>query len=272
MSVIPGQKIRPLKYVANVIDIERKSFDHGGTRTRLARLASGDLLLFFTQDALPATDDCISRLLRVFEDDPSIGCAYGRQLPGRDATLFAAHLRGFNYPPASSITGFGDRHEKGFRTIFISNTFAVYRAEVLRECGYFQDGLIFGEDTLTLGKILKAGYKVAYVADACVYHSHNYTLTEEFRRSFDTGVLHSSEKWLMQTFGGAENVGASYVASLLRKLFDEKKYGLLADWLLRCFLKAAGYKLGRHYDKIPKRLVPALSMNRLWWDRIEQLP
>jgi len=162
---------------------------------------------------------------------------------------------------------FADRNTKGLRTIFISNSFAVYKKGILRECDYFKDGLIFGEDTYTLGKILKAGYKVGYVSEACVYHSHNYRLIEEFRRSFDIGVLHTTEKWLMETYGSAEGVGKIYIRSIFKKLFHEKKFLLMIDCFLRNGLKAVGYKLGKKYKLLPKMLVPHLSINKLWWQK-----
>lgn len=252
---------------AKVIHIERDSFDHGGTRSKLAKLAKGEFVIFFTQDALLVDHDAIKRLLELFERDHAIGCAYGRQLASKNATVFARHLRDFNYPSVSSVTKFADKQIKGLRTIFISNTFAAYKAKVLEECGYFKDDLIFGEDTYALGVILKLGYEVGYVAEACVYHSHNYTLKEEFLRSFDIGVLHGSEKWLLDTYGGAENIGASYVRSIFKLLFTEKRYFLMIDCFCRNGLKFLGYKLGRHHRYLPKSLLPHLSMNRRWWSK-----
>lgn len=47
------------------------------------------------------------------------------------------------------------------------------------------------------------GYKVAYIAEAMVRHSHNYSLTEEFKRYFDIGVFHADQQWIRNDFGGA---------------------------------------------------------------------
>lgn len=250
---------------AVVIGIDKKQFDHGGTRTQLAQRAAGDIIVFFTQDAILSSQDCLEKILNVFKVDPQIACAYGRQLARPDATIFARHLREFNYPPVSYINDFSDRETKGLRTIFISNSFAVYKKAILEKFDYFRDGLIFGEDTYTLGKIIKAGYKVGYVSDACVYHSHNYGLLEEFRRSFDIGVLHSSENWLLETYGKAEGVGTLYIRSIFARLFQERKYLLMIDCFFRSGLKVIGYKLGKKYKKLPRALVPHLSMNKLWW-------
>lgn len=252
---------------AIVLPICRAEFDHGGTRTFLAQQAKGDVLVFFTQDAILAKRDSLETLVNAVLQDQSIACAYGRQLPDKQATAVASHLRRFNYPDTSYVKGYNDREVDGFKTIFISNSFAAYRKDMLEGVDYFKNGLIFGEDTCTLGRLILNGRKVAYAANAAVYHSHNYTLLEDFRRSFDIGVLHGSESWLLEHFGSAEKIGASYIHSLFRKLFSDKNYFLLIDCFFRIGLKFVGYKLGRSYKRIPKCITPYLSINQLWWKK-----
>lgn len=251
---------------AEVVTVPRAEFDHGGTRTMLARRARGEIVVFFTQDAIPAGRDALGLLVAPVAEGGA-ACSYGRQLPNGDATPVASHLRLFNYPPQSSRRTYQDRLQLGLKTIFISNSFAAYRKGPLAAAGYFKNGLIFGEDTCTLGRILAAGHAVAYVSEAAVYHSHNYSIGEELRRSFDIGVLHSREKWLLDTYGKAEGVGVQYVRSALTSLFRGGHPLLIPDCLLRSGVKLLGYKLGRAYTKIPATLLPVLSMNRLWWQR-----
>jgi rhamnosyltransferase len=254
---------------ATVRVFDRTTFDHGGTRTELAKQARGSILVFFTQDAILASRDSLQLLVDPLLLHDQVVCAYGRQLPAKNASPVAAHLRLFNYPPESSVRSFADRQKYGLKTIFISNSFAAYRKDRLSEFSYFKNGLIFGEDTCTLGRILAAGHEVAYVAEAAVYHSHNYSLSQELRRSFDIGVLHSSEEWLLETYGGAEGVGVKYIRSVFSMLLKEKRYFLIPDCLLRSGLKMIGYKLGRSYKQLPASWRPALSMHRLWWQRYQ---
>lgn len=254
------------KYGAEILSVAKEEFDHGGTRTRLARQAKGDIIVFFTQDAILASPNALELLVAPLRDG-TVACSYGRQLPNENASPVAAHLRAFNYPPESSRRKYADRAQFGLKTIFISNSFAAYRKDRLEEAEYFKNGLIFGEDTCTLGRILAAGHTVVYVGEAAVYHSHNYSIREELRRSFDTGVLHSREKWLLDTYGRAEGVGAQYVRSALGALCRGKQYLLIPDCLLRSMFKLVGYKLGRFYEILPSTWVPVLSMNRLWWQR-----
>lgn len=254
---------------AQIITVSRTGFDHGGTRTELTKLAHGQIVVFFTQDAILATRDALELLLAPLLRSPLVACSYGRQLPEKNASPVARHLRSFNYPQESFIRRYADRQQYGLKTVFISNSFAAYKKEPLAEVEYFKNGLIFGEDTCTLGRLLAAGHEVAYVGEAAVYHSHNYSLADEFRRSFDIGVLHSSEKWLLDTYGQAEGVGVKYVRSLFAMLVQERRYALFPDCLLRNVLKMIGYKLGRSYQQIPAAWRPVLSMHRLWWQKYQ---
>lgn len=254
------------RYGAEVQIIPRSEFDHGGTRTMVAQQTKSDILVFFTQDAILASRESLGLLVAPLLQQHA-ACSYGRQLPGLDATPIAAHLRLFNYPPQSALRTYEDRLQFGLKTIFISNSFAAYLREPLAAAGYFKNGLIFGEDTCTLGRILEAGHAVAYVSEAAVYHSHNYGLVEELRRSFDIGVLHSREAWLLETYGNAEGVGMKYVRSAISTLIRDRRFLFVPDCLVRSVVKLIGYKLGRVHKNLPAPWLPALSMNRLWWQR-----
>ncbi len=253
------------EFGAEVVVIPQEEFDHGGTRTMIARKAQGDILIFLTQDAVPASTDALAKLIEPLLADETIGVTYGRQLPNCDATVLAAHLRLFNYPPQAAVRSFADRERFGLQTVFTSNSFAAYRRTALAEVGYFKSGLIFGEDTCTVGRLLMRDYKVAYVAEAMVFHSHNYTGLQEFRRSFDIGVLHVTESWLLETYGRAEGRGWQYVQSGVSYLMDRKKRVLLPGFFWRVFIKLCGYKLGRNFQSLPLWLIPLLSMHRSWW-------
>jgi len=253
------------KHGAKVLSISQDDFDHGGTRTFLVEQASGDILIFFTQDTILVTRDALELLIGPLLEDDYCACSYGKQLPHTNANWHAAHLREFNYPDESTVKTYADREKFGLKTIFTSNSFAAYRKEHLLKVGCFKNGLIFGEDTCTVGRILEAGYNIAYVSEAMVFHSHNYSILEEFSRSFDIGVLHTSEEWLLNTFGKAEGVGIRYARSAIIRLIQERQILLFMEFIVRTAMKFSGYKLGRIHKKLPSFLPPFFSMNRNWW-------
>ncbi len=250
----------------SVFEVSSHTFDHGGTRSLAKDLCDGDIIVYLTQDALPLSVDDIARLVAVFEDD-SIGAAYGRQLPYEESNLFGKHLRKFNYSDTSYVRSLADKDQYGIKTAFLSNSFAAYRRSAMNEIGWFKDGLILGEDTYAGAKLLQNGYKLAYVADAQVYHSHSYTILEEFKRYFDIGVFHQMESWILYEFGKPEGEGTRYILSEFRFLLSNKAYHLIPEFFIRNSMKFLGYKMGKHYSRLPKAWIKKMSMHHRWWDK-----
>lgn len=254
------------KYTDNVIVIPQNEFDHGGTRAKAAQIAQGEILVFLTQDALPYDEYTIENIVKVFKDE-KVGAAYGRQLSYEDTNLFGKHLREFNYPDTTIIKKKSDIKKYGVKTAQLSNSFAAYRKSVLEEVGIFKNNLILGEDVYTGAKMLLAGYSLAYVSDAKVYHSHSYTVWEEFKRYFDIGVFHKTEEWILKEFGKAEGEGMQYVKSEINYLLKNNAWYLLPEFFVRNGMKYVGYKLGQKYKKLPKWMIKKFSMHYRWWDK-----
>lgn len=250
-----------------LVEITRESFDHGGTRSMAARRSRGDIVVFLTQDALPANEHCLALLTAPLRaQDQQVAVCYGRQLPHRDASPFAAHLRLFNYPDRYEAPRcYADRKFLGLHTIFCSNSCAAYRRDALAEAGFFPERLLLGEDTFTVAKILELGYCVQYVHRALVFHSHNYTLTDEVKRYFDIGAFHANAQEVLRTYGTAGGAGRRFVLSELRYLSSRKQYGLLLLGLLRNAAKLLAYQLGRWGHHLPAVVQRRLTMRPNWW-------
>ena len=244
--------------------VARADFNHGGTRQLAAELLpDADVLVYLTQDAVLAGDDAIDKLLEAFAD-PDVAAVYGRQLPREAANPIERHARLFNYPAESSVRTLKMREKLGIKTIFISNSFAAYRRSALLAMGGFPTNTIFGEDTVIAGRLLLAGWKVAYVAEAQVYHSHAYTWTQDFKRYFDIGALHRHEEWLLEEFGRAGGEGKRFVLSELKYLWPWDAW-LIPSAVVRTGLKLVGYRLGRIEHKLSVGWKRRLSMHPRFW-------
>lgn len=249
---------------ARVEEIDHAMFNHGGTRQWATEIAPGkDVYLFLTQDAILSGNDAIEVLLRAF-DSPEVGCAFGRQIPHGGADPFARHARQFNYGTASYLRSLADRRKYGIKTVFISNSFAAYRGDALRAVEGFPKHVILGEDMYVAAKMLLAGWKIAYAAEAVVYHSHNYCPWREFQRCFDIGVFHAQEPWLLAAFGQAEGEGLRFVKEEFFYLRRETPL-CLPMMVLRDAMKFLGYRLGRWARHIPLPLKRVMSMNPSYW-------
>lgn len=241
--------------------IPKAEFDHGGTRTCMGQLAKGDLLVYLTQDALPFDDTSIPKLVGKLLEDDHIGAAFGRQIPYANATPFARHLRSFNYPSVSHVRTIRDSERYGMKTFFCSNSFAAYKRKALESVGWFKAGLLMAEDMYVCAKLLAAGYHVAYAAEAVVYHSHNYSVGQEFRRYFDLGAFFNQEQWILEQYGKANSEGLRFVASEVSYLRENGFGRYIPLSLLRSAAKWCGYQVGHFYPYLPPVLVRRLSMH-----------
>lgn len=249
-----------------VVEIAPSEFNHGGTRQMGAdHAADAGILIYLTQDAAPDGPEAFANLVRAFAD-AEIGAAYGRQLPRLDAGPIEAHARLFSYSENSTVRSWESRKSMGFKSIFFSNAFGAYRREALTSVGGFSPDVIFGEDTLVVARMHRAGWKTAYVADAMVRHSHDYTVADEFRRYFDIGVLHSRESWLTEQFGSASGEGRRFVMSELKYLLSHGPHHVPSA-VARTIAKYAGYKVGRRESRIAPGLKYHLGLNRQFWSR-----
>lgn len=243
-----------------------KEFNHGGTRRKAAeKCKEYPFLIYMTQDAIPADEHSLANLVAIFKKDEKIGCAYGRQLPNPDASIMAAHARLFNYPDKSQIKQLSDAKKLGIKTAFISNTFAAYRHSALNEVGNFPQHVILSEDTYVASKMVLAGWKVAYCADAKVFHSHNYSIMQEFRRYFDTGVFHAEQPWIRESFGAAEGEGKRFVLSEARYVLSHKPW-LVVSMVMRDGMKFLGYRMGISYRSLPTGIIRKVSMMKSYWN------
>lgn len=245
--------------------IARRLFNHGATRQRAIEqfAADADFVVFLTQDAVPADPQALDQLLRAF-DDPTVAAAYGRQWPHPQASPIAAHARLFNYPAQSQTRTLADVSRLGIKTCFLSNSFAAYRLQALREAGGFADDLILGEDMHLAARLLQAGHAIRYQATAIVYHSHDYSVIAEFQRYFDTGVFHARQAWLLSAFGGAAGEGVRFLRSEISYLFRQAPWRL-PEAACRTLLKAVAYRLGRWHAHLPAGLRVSLSMHKGYW-------
>ena len=254
------------KYTDKIIIIPKHSFDHGGTRTQAIKASSGDFIIFLTQDALPTQVDTLEKIISIFTNK-RVGAAYGRQIAYDSTNIFGKHLRSFNYPDISYIRKIEDKDRYGMKTIFLSDSFSAYRKSAIQEVNYFKKGLIFGEDAHISAKLLSKEWHIAYTANTSVYHSHSYTLCQEFKRYFDMGVFHTMEQWILDTFGNVEGEGMRYIKSEFFYLLQHKAYLRIPEFFMRNGLKYFGYKLGRNYTIFPKNIIQKLSMHTLWWSK-----
>lgn len=243
--------------------ISRAEFDHGGSRNRAASLARGELLVFMTQDAVPANERFLEELARPIRDGRA-AAAYARQIPYPDAFPPEAFARAFNYPPVSSLRSQNDIPRLGLRAFFFSNVASVVSRTAFEAVGRFPERTVMNEDMLLCAKLLRAGHTVAYRAEAVVWHSHNYRLEQQFRRNFDIGAFVSqSGAALAET--RAEGAGVKFALAQIGHLASSGAWAWIPRTTLELGLKFVAYQLGKRERLLSLTLKRRLSMHPHYW-------
>jgi Glycosyltransferases, probably involved in cell wall biogenesis len=250
----------------SVTHIEPEEFDHGGTRDLGFRLSDAELLVFMTQDALPADKDMIGELVKPLLASKGVGVSYARQLPAKGCDEIERYTRIFNYPPKARVKGKEDLPVMGIKTFFCSDVCAAYQRTIYREMGGFTRRTIFNEDMVIAAKMVKAGYQVAYAANARVIHSHNYSGRQQFQRNFDLAVSQADHP---EVFKGirSEAEGIRMVRDTALYLLKKGKWYLLPVLLYKSGCKYLGYKAGQNYRKMPLWMVKRCSASKAYWEK-----
>lgn len=250
-----------------VYHIARNEFDHGKTRAAGAEMADTDILVYFTQDAVPEDEYVIENLVHPFTDSET-GAVYGRQMPDKDCKIIEKYTRKFNYPEQSIRKTKADLPQMGIKTFFCSNVCAAYRKSIYEKMGGFISRTIFNEDMIMAGTMIKAGYAVQYAAGARVIHSHNYGYIQQFKRNFDLAVSQADHPEIFAEVR-SENEGIRLVKNTASYLVKIHKPWLVPDLVISSGFKFLGYKAGKRYKNIPMWLIKKISMNPLYWEMKE---
>lgn len=165
----------PLKVVPH----DGEAFDHGDARNRLATLSSGELLVFLTDDAIPATDDWLARLHANFADD-QIAAVYCRHVPRPDARPAAriATTDDPTYAPTSRDQVWPAPREaqrldpESMRALFnFSDSASAVRRAIWERNPYPRGD---AEDVRFARPVIEAGFVVRFDASCVVQHTHDW--------------------------------------------------------------------------------------------------
>jgi len=248
-----------------IFHISKEEFDHGGTRNYGASIATGDYIMFMTQDAIPKDRNLVCEFLKAFENE-NVYVAYARQLPRKNCDVIEKYTRDFNYPDYDIIKDENTLEEYGIKNYFCSDVCSMYRKDVFEQLGGFKEKIIFNEDMIFAHKAIGNGGKVYYASAARVIHSHNYSCIEQLKRNFDNGV---SQKMNEEVFANipSEREGVKMVIDTCKKLLTNGYFYLIPMLIIKSGCKFAGFRLGKNYNKLSKETILKLTSDKSFWSR-----
>jgi GT2 family glycosyltransferase len=144
-----------------------KQLGVAGGRNYLMRKAKGDIFIVIDDDAIFSDSECITRIVKHFYENPQVGI------------IASKIINCPNGKPADFRVPFAKRVRKKCPEIINKKTFVSYylggchaiRREVIKQCGYYQEQLVYGTEELDLSyRVIKKGFEIIYCPDIIVYH------------------------------------------------------------------------------------------------------
>jgi len=252
------------RFPVRLEQIPPEEFHHSRTRNFAASLARGEILVFLSQDAIPASEDWLATMLSNF-DDPSVGGVYGRQFPKPGSSMERQDALHAVYGEQKLVKDPGHRDGMGYRFYHFSDVNAAIRRSVW-DAARFPDELRVFEDLGIAKRILDSGWKIVYDPKSAVFHSHTHTTFGLFKRYFDIGyTLKLLEIW---DAPGTRKSLLRDVGKLLENKFrrvGQKEAGQMAgEGIRQDVAKSVGFFLGLNQNYLPLVLKRHLSAFRVF--------
>ncbi len=240
-----------------VIGIPAATFDHGLSRNRGINAASAPFVVLMVQDALPASDDWLDKLLDPLIRNPRLAGSWARQLPRPDANPIVRYYMERVHPTSTQaqtnrLSGEAELNalppfERLARCTF-DNVCACIRRSVWTTHPF--RSMPIAEDLVWAREVLLAGFEIAYVPDAVIMHSHDRTARYEYAR---TRTLHRqlADLFGLTTIPSVGHLGRAILSSLVLHGRIRRRHGGDAR---RALALAVAWPLGQYAGARDARL------------------
>ncbi|MDX9720462.1 MAG: glycosyltransferase family 2 protein [Myxococcota bacterium] len=201
-------------YPHRLQQIRPEDYFPGRVLNQGAAAAAGEILVFWNSDVVALDPHALGRLVAAFDREELVA-AFARQLPRPEAHVWVRRDYRRSFPERGPAPPW----------ISLSLPLAAMRKRIWEQRPFYTDAWA-SEDSEWGHWARRAGYEVAYVADARVMHSHNYTLRQLYGRMFVEGeadaFIHGGKASLLGHVRG-------YVGAVLGDCAAEWKEGRLRD-------------------------------------------
>jgi rhamnosyltransferase len=244
LSSLKGQSVKCEIIIVDSSSLDKTASIAASGNAKILTTRTGDIVVFLTQDALPFDKHCLENLLQPLESS-EIVASYGRQIPRSDASPIESFARLFNYEDKPMIKGREDISSIGIKTFFFSNVSSAIKVKEFKELGGFPENIVMFEDLIFAAKAILQGYKIAYVPEAKVIHSHNFSLIQQFHRYLDAGISLRNNAWIFE-HARVNREGLTFLREEIKYLSANHHYRWIPYAIAESVFKFAGFWLGMH--------------------------
>lgn len=205
---------------AHFVQITPAEYNPSRVMNHGMRLAKAERCLFLNADATPQGPDWLGPLVEALAD-PQVAACFGRQIPRPDCQAVYA----CDYERC-----FGPRRESAQWDHFFSMVSSGLRKDVWAKRGFRED-LHYAEDDEYTRWCRAEGYRVVYVPESVVMHSHNYTPEQARKRSFgDARAIGQAWRGTPGEFNWLKTVALGWLSDVRHDLRFCAQSGRLPEW------------------------------------------
>jgi rhamnosyltransferase len=158
---------------AHFIQIKHEDYNPARVMNQGMELARSEFGVFLNADATPQGSGWLRPLVRGLQD-PKVAAVFGRQIPRPDCQAVFAH----DYERC-----FGANRESTQWDHFFSMVSSGLRKDIWRRRGFLET-MQYSEDDEYTRWCRAEGYRIVYLPESVVMHSHNYSPQQAYKRSF----------------------------------------------------------------------------------------
>ena len=229
--------------------VKKEEFSHSLSRENVAMKSNADILVFITQDIEVKSDNWLKKLVQPIIDS-EVEATFSRQISKYNN--IEKYTREKNYPEKSYTVDKNDTKKLGLNTFFFSDASSAIKTSIFKKIdGYDRKNLVISEDMYIAYKIIMNNYRIKYCADSIVYHSHNFTLKQLYKRYYDTGVFFKQNSYLDKY--GTNKAGGELAKYILKRAIQDKNIKVILEFLPNMIVRFLGMKVGE-IDEKKKRI------------------
>ncbi|MEW6307206.1 MAG: glycosyltransferase [Verrucomicrobiota bacterium] len=243
----------------HLVQIAPHEYNPSRVMNRGMELARAEFGIFLNADATPQGNNWLRPLVGALQDRGT-AAVFGRQIPRPDCqAVFACDYE----------RCFGENRESTRWEHFFSMVSSGIRKDIWAQRG-FDDRMQYSEDDEYTRWCRAQGYRVVYVPESVVMHSHNYTPEQAYKRSFgEAKALAAVWTGKREDISWPRTVLLGWLNDLRRDLGFCLRYRRLGEWphaarirwRQRC-AKLAGFREGW---KVYRSAGPAHESVRAKW-------
>lgn len=164
--------------------IDHGDFNYGLTKNFAVHISRSKYCVFLSQDAIPLNDKWLQNLINPLINDDNIAGTFSRQIVNPNIGCNSLEEININnsFPLLDKIYTKND-----IGKLVFSNVSSSIRRNLLIKFPF--KNVPFAEDKIWANEIIQHGYKLKYVTESIVLHSHNHNLMVTLKKAIDNGAV-----------------------------------------------------------------------------------